>query len=318
MAKMKRRVKTHPLDQSPLYKLKSRAKLASLLGFNLKEIEDLANNPNNYTVFFISKGIKKSRQIEKPRPKLEATHRKLFNWLRSIEHPEYLHSGIRGRSYITNAKAHVGAERVVTLDIKKFFPSTLSWHVYGFFREVMLCSEDVSAVLSKLCTTDGHVPTGSCLSQEIAYWAHCRMFDEINSLAQELGLIMTCYVDDITISGRRANTLSLHKTRGLLLRHSLTSHPDKERVYDFRRPSSVTGCIVTTEGTLLPNAKHKAIHDKLKTIIELDDSEPKVKMLDSVIGMSVAASQADPRMEMIKKLLIQKRIHVRQVITENS
>lgn len=309
------RVKTYPVSQSPLFKLKSRGKLARLLDCNRRDLEKLANRSDNYTVFTKMSNIRTPRVIEKPRPRLEAIHRKIFNWLRSIEHPPYLHSGVQGRSYITNAKAHVGAARMFTLDIRKFFPSTKGQHVYEFFNAVMLCSPDVSAVLTKLCTVNGHVPTGSCVSQEIAFWAHCRMFDAMYALAQTLGLKMTCYVDDITISGHRANKSSLHTVRSLLVKRSLASHPQKERTYYYRRPGLVTGTIVGAEGLFLPNSKHEQLHEKLDAIQAMGDDQGKLTMIVSAIGMVVAASQLDGRVTPRLRALVQERRRVQRVLS---
>lgn len=308
MPTRKNPLKFYPLNQSILYKLKSRSKLAKLFDLPLKDLEGLAKRTNNYNVFPINNGKGKSRQVEVPKNRLKVIHYKLFKLLQRIEPPPYLHSGIKGRSYITNAKVHVGCSRCITLDIKKFFPSTLGWHIFEFFRDVMQCSSDVAGLLTSICTFDNHVPTGSCLSQTIAFYAHYKMFEEIYSLTRDLGLTETCYVDDIAISGDKANRSTLYKVRGILKRRGLDSPRKKERVYEIGYPKIITGSVVVQDGLRLPNRKHKLIHDEVEQLMKIDDAMDKVGKLDTIIGRAVAASQSDPSfVQRVEKLRKEKK-----------
>ena len=293
MAKISSKHKTYPLNQSPLYKLQTRRRLAGLFDMSVAELERLAKRPDNYRIFTIGKNTNKPRQVEEPKPHLERIHRRIFNLLRRIEPPEYLHSGIKGRSYITNAKEHIGSDKAITLDIRKFFPSTLGWHVFEFFHNVLQCSRDVAGLLTKLSTCDDHVPTGSCLSQVIAFYAHYEMFEEIYNLTSSKGLTMTCYVDDIAISGKNANKAVLHEIRSILKRRGLKSHPEKESVFRKGVPKEVTGSIVVENGLKLPNKKHQKIHKEITSILKMDDTKDKLDLINITMGRLIAASQSD-------------------------
>jgi len=155
MATRKNKRNSYPLNQCPLFKLKSKKKLADILGMSVQEIESLVKREDNYRVFFINKANGKPRKIEEPKPHLERIHRRLFNLLSRIKAPEYLHSGVVNRSYISNAAAHLNADTALTLDIEGFFPSTLGWHVFEFFELVMQCSRDVSGLITRLSTVAG-------------------------------------------------------------------------------------------------------------------------------------------------------------------
>lgn len=293
MASTTSKRKFYSIDQSPLYKLQTRRKLASLFDLSVNELENLVKRPDNYRVFTIGKDKGKPRQVEEPKPRLERIHRRLFNLLRKIEPPEYLHSGIKGKSYITNAIAHVGSDTLITLDIQKFFPSTLGWHVFEFFHSVLHCSRDVAGLLTKISTCHNHVPTGSCLSQVIAFYAHYEMFEEIYALTSSRGLTMTCYVDDLAISGKNANKAVLHEIKGILNKRGLKSHPKKESVFRSGVPKEITGSIVVDDGLKLPNRKHQQIHDEIISISKLDDSKEKLVLLNITMGRLIAASQSD-------------------------
>lgn len=318
MATVPSKRKTYLLNQSPLYKLKSRRKLAELFGLTLKELESLANRQNNYRVFTIGKAANKPRQIQEPKPRVERLHRRLFNLLKRIESPTYLHSGIKGKSYITNAKEHIGADTLIALDIRKFFPSTLGWHVFEFYNEVMLCSKDVAGILTKISTYDNHIPTGSCLSQILAFYAHYRMFEEMNLYVKSVGLTMTCYVDDIAVSGDNANGSVLYHVRGILKRHGLVSHPRKEKIYRKGFPQEVTGSIVVIDGLRLPNRKHKTIHREIDLLLQQNDSEAKLKLLNVVVGRTVAASQSDSTLSTKMVALAQEKSRIKKILQNNT
>ena len=311
-----RTFKRYPKEDSPLYKLSNRRKLGSLLKTNAKDLERSIYRSDNYRIYSINKNTSKSRLIEEPKSQLKLLHHRLFTLLQRIESPDYLHSGIKGKSYITNANAHIGAKRLLKLDIQRFYPSTRQWHVYKFFLNTMKCSSDVAGNLANLSTCNSHVPTGSCLSQIIAFYAHMEMFSEIYNLASERNLTMTCYVDDITISGESVNRHLLFSIRGILKKNGLRSHPRKERIYLIGIPREVTGSIVTENRLLLPNRKHKEIHEINKSLKNYPDDATKLAVIEALVGKIVAATQVDSRHLCRLNSLKQERNRISQSIKQ--
>ena len=317
MAKTENQRKSYALDQSPLYKLRSRRKLAALFDMSVNDLERLAKRSDNYRKFTIGKNSNKPRKVEEPKPRLERLHRRLFNLLVRIDPPAYLHSGIKGKSYITNAREHIGSETLITLDIRNYFPSTLGWHVFDFYHDIMCCSRDVAGVLTTICTCDNHVPTGSCLSQIIAFYAHYRMFEEIYGLTSSRGLTMTCYVDDITVSGKNASQAILYQVRGILKKRGLASHPKKERVFGKNQPKEVTGSIVVQDDLRLPNRKHKKIYEEINQLLRQDDTREKVKMIGVTLGRAIAASQSDIILGRRVAALVQEKNRVVKLVEKS-
>lgn len=287
--------RSYTLRQSPLYRLRSRRKLSSLFGLSATDFEHLIRREDNYRIFAVQKSGNKRRQVETPKPKIERLHRRLFQLLQRITPPPYLFSGVKGRSYIDNALQHIGQPRILTIDIERFFPSTKGWHVYAFFAETMDCSPDVSELLTALSVCNGHVPTGSCLSQMIAFYAHHEMFQQLAQLAESRSLVFTAYVDDLTFSGHRANRSLVYEVRGVLKRRGLRSSTTKERLYDIGYPAEVTGSIVTETGLRLPNRKHHEIAIRLLELLQLPDAPLKQQVLTKLLGKVIAAQQTDPR-----------------------
>lgn len=295
--------KTYALDQCPLYKLASRKRLAQdIFNVDLSFLERLAANEGNFRVFTIRQG-EKDRQVEVPKVVLERLHRRLFNLFERIEKPGYLHSGVRGRSYISNAKVHIGAVPLVKLDIKKFYPSVDGARVSRFFTDAMRCSPDVAALLTRLCTFENHVPTGSCVSQLLAFYAAKPLFDELHTLAADAGVRDSCYVDDLTWSGHAATPAFLWEAKQVVHRHGFAHHKDRCFAADDRK--LVTGVMLDGDRiAVLPSKEF----DLWRNIQALGGFEPqdRIVAVNSLIGTAVAAGQIEARF--LRRLLRLRRV----------
>lgn len=284
-------MKSYALNQCPLFKMMSKRKLASLLGFDASVLQTLANRTTNYHCFDIAQGEKK-RRIEVPKRALERVHRRLFTFLERIEKPEYLHSGRKKRSYITNAQVHVGLAPMVKLDLKKFYPSVAFSRVYRFFHDALLCSSDVSGLLTKLCTVDKHLPTGSCISQLLAFFSAKPMFDELHEHAVKYGNRDSFYVDDLTWSGVNATPSFLWAAKQIVHRHGFQYH--KDRSYGTAEDKVVTGVLIS-QGRLAVQRSRE--HELWVSINALGSQEPlaRLKAIGSLIGKVVANGQIEKR-----------------------
>lgn len=286
----------YPLDQSPLYHCRSRKRLAALLGESLSTLEDLAAGDSEYTVFPVQlRG--KSRVIQKPVGRRERVHLRLFHLLRRIQPPEYLHSGIVGRSNVTNARSHIGHHPLHKLDIKAFYESTNRGHVYHAFRNIMQCSPDVAGLLAGLGTYQDHVPTGSPVSQQLAFWGLRPVLDSFAELCADRNVTLSVYVDDITISGNAASQGLLFELKHLLSARGLAYH--KETSYRAKQPKIVTGVVVTQDSIRVRNRHHKRIYED---IYHLTGEEPHlydIEALERLRGYIAAAAQIDPSIKVV-------------------
>lgn len=293
MAQRKSETK-YDITQSPLYKLRSKKKLASLL--NLSSAADLiriSHLEHPYRKFSIMiKG--KPRLVEVPSRQLQPIHNRLFALLKRVQLPEYLHSGIKGRSYLSNAKAHMGKKVACTLDIKKFYPSVTRAKVAAFFRNTMKCEPDIAAILAGITTCDGHIPTGSALSQVLAYLACKEMFDTLLEVGLDAKLNMTCYVDDLTFSGEKITKKWIHDCiKPIIAKFGMKSHKDK--YFGVGQVKEITGVIVDGDTVKVCNRMHKSIHDLLMNISETEDAHQLNELYDKLIGKLSAAGQIAER-----------------------
>lgn len=298
----------YQIDQSPLYKLCNKRKLASLFGVTLPELKALLERSDNYRVFSIHQDNGKARRVETPKPILERIHRRLFVLISRIEPPSYLHSGVKGRSYVTNAKSHCGYSSLYKLDIEKYYPSTKGWHVFQFFREHLKCSPDAAGLLTKICLVEDHIPTGSPLSQALAFYSHINMFEELNTLANKHDLVMTCYVDDISFSGNSISQEFKYLARQALKRRGLNSKSEKEKVFFNDKPRVVTGVVVAKDGVRIASKQHHKLKQDMRALKAQQKNSDEWKSLYAKIqGRLISSSQVTPRIR--NKVSVLHAIH---------
>ena len=164
-----------------------------------------------YVSFPIPKASGETRTITAPRMTLRKIQRRILHELLSkLPTHNAAHGFVKKRSVVTNAKPHEGAQLVVKLDLKDFFP-TISYHRvrgllcgYGFAQEVA----DVLAGLTthRQVLSDGYVvwpgvlPQGAPTSPVLANLI-CRQLDSrLSGLAKRMGARYTRYADDLTFS----------------------------------------------------------------------------------------------------------------------
>ncbi|OWY29510.1 RNA-dependent DNA polymerase [Herbaspirillum robiniae] len=254
-----------------------KGKLAELLGIDLDCLDRLLN-PKSYRVWMTETG----REIQQPIGWLESVHKRISDLLSRIDLPEYVFSQ-KGRSYVDNARQHIGPHLLAKTDISKFYPSTTHYMVWNMFVTEFRCAKDVAGILADICCYKQHLPTGSPLGGRVAFFAALPMFDEIARLASSAGNRMTLYVDDVTVSGPGATKEFLAKVRGVIRRHGFKTKEKKSKTFAPYSAKTVTGVIVSNEQVLLPNSRHKKIWT-LKQEIRTANKDERAKMLRALKG----------------------------------
>jgi hypothetical protein len=117
------------------------------------------------------------------------------------------------------------------------------------------------------------------------------MFDEIEKLAMTHGLKMSCYVDDITMSGVNATNAVLFEARGIIRRHGLKSH--KTRTFAPRDPKVITGVCITSSGLRVPNKLHLKIKQSFDVLATAKTAKARQKALSPLLGCLEAAGQIE-------------------------
>lgn len=284
--------KSYPLQDSVFYKLSNKKRLANLLSSTPQELKMLAGN-DNYQCFTQTKNGKK-RLIQEPLPRLDIIHTRVASLLCRIETIDGLHSGKKGKSNISNARAHVGlGKKVITADIKSFFPTTTRLNVFDFFYNTMRCSPDIADLLSKMLTYDEHVPTGSRISMPLAYFANKKMFDEIESAANDCGATMTIFVDDLTFSGTTLKRSFIGRLETIAKKYGHKIHPSKSRFYGANEVKLITGAAVKGND-ISPRNKHlKLLRSELSEWLKCAQKDE--KLTNRVLGRMTFIGSIDAR-----------------------
>lgn len=281
-------VKALKLEDCHLYAVASPADLARRLGTSVSTLESLANADDGYKLWTNKDG----REVEEPRPELQRLHAKAHRYLSRVKVPDFLHSPVKHRSYVTNAKAHTIGGPSVKIDIRKFFQSVPKAAVRRFFREDMRCKGDVAEILAKLLTFNGHLPTGSSSSPILAYYGCRRMFDEIAAFAEVNGLTVTCYVDDITVTGFGNLGRTVRELQVIIARAGLRSH--KVKMFPAGRAKIITGVVVDGPLVKLPNKRHRAIAMKFDELDAALTPEEKLGVLNRLVSSLHEAGMIEP------------------------
>lgn len=302
-------IKSYPIEDSFLFRLRNRRKLEEHLNIPSGYLKKKnITNRIRYQQFDTNKG----RHIENPNNQLKLIHRRLMKLLQRIETPEFLKSGKRGCSHIKNASVHVLNEYVLTVDIKSFYPSCRQNHIFQMFKKTFKMSDDIAGALTRLVTINGHLPTGSPVSQILAYWTYNEMFDEIMKRCEKDNITFSLYVDDMTFSSSDALSMEfLNDIKRIVRSYQLTLKESKEKYYKSTDFKLVTGVAIAPK-------KMMKVSNKLrnKVMIQYEavrsgDIEVNEKTLQKLIGLLSSARQVEPNIfPTIKKYIDELKCEV--------
>ncbi len=231
--------------------------------------------------------------ITAPVFRLKQCQKKIFSFLRWVERPDWLMSSEKGKNYVTNAKAHVENSYCLTIDINKFYDNCMRDAVYQFFNKKLECAPDISKILTDFATYDGGLPTGTPVSQILAYYSYEKMFKEIKDIAELYKTTFTLYVDDMTFSSNEwfsAKRL-IYDVRKCLNKYGHSLRERKTRFYSKNKPKLVTGVIITTGNKIaIPNGKRKQI---MEGLAPLNDGSIDFLQARRLVGRLLAAQQIE-------------------------
>lgn len=299
-----------------LYRQSSKAYVIKLLKIPTKDYLKQNYIAQNISPYIATKP--KPRLIEAPSYSLKLIQRIIKKELSKIEVPYNIFSGIKGKSYIDNAKIHKDNQYLFKIDLSAFFPCITRETVYNFFYNDLMMTPDIAKIFTNLTTVDltlckikdlesvekfiqtkgiktsNHLISGSPSSQILSYLVNHNMFDEIQYFCDCNGITMSVYVDDVTFSSR--NRIS-HKQKeiiyNIISKYIYKLSRNKIKYYTSRCPKSVTGAIITPDGELrIPN------HLSLKVVNELSYYKRNLNDTDSLKrlrGLVIASRQCEPK-----------------------
>lgn len=286
-----------------LYKIKRKRDL-----FILLHIDENKLNEELYKYKVCIKD--KKRLLEKPSEELKKIQRNILYKLYQLDFPQYVFSGIKGRSAFGNAIYHINCKYMLKLDMSKFFPNTHRNNIYEFFKDKLKMSSDVSSICTDIGTVNyekedveidyevydflkrkkikntNHLPSGTPTSQILSYLANIDMFDKIIEYTKKHKLQCSIYVDDITISSsnRYITKKEESEIKRIIKKHKHNLSKEKTIRYSVNEFKKVTGFVIDPNNRLvIPNKIKSKIKNQTKFIRkkELDEQRK-----NSIIGLT--------------------------------
>ena len=256
--------KSYAFDQCVLYKVGSKKRLARVLEVDTRNLLRLSSDDGNFEVFELEAQVceftgvtRKARWVQNPVSDLKAIMSRIAKLLSRIQSPDYCHGATPGRSYRSNAHAHVSARAVATFDLKDFFPSTTAQQVFRFFHTELQCAPDVAGLLTDLCTYKRALPTGAPSSPILAYWVNRGLFEALDRRGKTLNLKLSIYVDDITLSGDAIPRSLADQVEGIVESHGHKLSGHKTRIFRPGFPKHVTGVVIADGKLRVPHARFR-------------------------------------------------------------
>lgn len=276
--------------------------LSLLVGYDVKYILKASNsNGPFYRTYEIPKRNGGLRKIDEPLPSLKSIQRWILDEILShVKISEHAHAFAGNCSIVRNAKPHLRAKKILSLDIQNFFGTIDYPRVYKLFIRLGYNSV-VATTLSHLVTFRGVLPQGAPTSPAISNIVALKMDRRFSAYAKKLKLEYTRYADDITFSGEFANGTVISFVRKVVEEEGFKLNEAKTRAMGRHQAQEVTG-IVTNVKLQVPRQLRRKLRQIAYHISKygLDDhlrktGELRANYISHVLGLASHVLHANPQ-----------------------
>jgi len=262
--------------------------LARMLGIPRSHLEKVAAEINSHYSEWpkTNRRTGKVRIIRSPSDELKSIQtriaKRLFN---AIDFGPEIQGGVRGKSPKSNAKVHLGRKCVVTIDVRKFYPSIRHAVVYRMLRTEFGYGRDVAALVTRLVTHDGQLPQGAPTSTVIANALLRLPVDKpLAAEATRSGIAYTRFIDDIGASGPDPRMLINLAARQLSKRQLSISRNDKLKIMPNSRPQEITGLLVNGRKPSLSKKRRDRVRAAIHEMKSLREGQQRADAIRSILG----------------------------------
>jgi len=303
--------------------------LATGMGVTLPQLRWLSfhrdvTEHSHYHIWHIPKRDGSKRTITAPKPELKAAQRWLLQHVyEKLPVHHAAHGFLAARSIVSNAQKHAGADVIVKIDVKDFFPTITFRRVKGLLRKGGL-PEGVATVCALIATEPPRetvtfrgktlyvaqgpraLPQGAPTSPAITNAICVRLDRRLAGLAKQLGFTYTRYADDLTFSYAKKNKTErapvgalLHGANLILASEGFRVHHKKTAVMRAGMTQRVTGMVVNKAGEGIPTARvpRETIRRLKAAIFNREKGRPSKgdETLEELKGMAAFVNMADPK-----------------------
>ena len=259
----------------------------------------------------------RGRLVEAPDKELKRIQSRIKKELAKMNYPDYVFSGVKGRSYVDNARLHIGKHHLYKIDLTAFFPSISREKVFYFFKNKLSMSPNIAKILTNFTTvnldtagikhreeidrflkmkgikTRNHLITGAPTSPILSYLVNQDMFEKLNMLSSKNGIKMTVYVDDIVFSSpNRISKYFICMIENIIGSQHYKLSKKKSKSHTRYYPKRVTGVIIDKQGNIcIANSISRKIINRCN---QLKANPYNVKCRRELRGLVEAARQVAP------------------------
>lgn len=232
------------------------------MGYTVDQVLDLGSavaHGKAYEVRHIPKRHGGHRRIYKPGVELHSflrlAAREMEGLLAYESHPAAF-GYTPGRSILQHAANHLGKSVVLSVDIRRFFPSIDRERMEPVLR-ANGCSAELVDLLMNVLMIDDRLPTGFSTSPYLSNLAFESTDDDLSALADIAGITYSRFADDLTFSGEGIDDAFLESVRSVVGRHKWELKDSKTRFMRRGGPQYVTGLYVGESEPHLPRRVKK-------------------------------------------------------------
>jgi RNA-directed DNA polymerase len=183
--------------------INNKEKLFELLSTTEAKFLNITNNiSSQYYSFKRKKSNGKSRDITAPYDELKIMQKKIKIYLQSrITFPSFIHGGVKKRSQKSNAYRHVSQPFLFCTDLEEYYPSIIPEMVKKSLMDYGM-NEQVSVLISSLCTVNGCLPQGAPTSTIIANLVFLPTNWRIFKYCRRYKINYSSFIDDLSGSSK--------------------------------------------------------------------------------------------------------------------
>jgi RNA-directed DNA polymerase len=258
-----------------------------------------------YKTFEIPKKSGGKRLICQPSKKLKGLQSWiLVNILNNIQVSPSCKGFRKGSSTLDNALPHIGANTILNLDLKDFFPTVTTKQVYNVFKTIGY-NKLIATVFTNICTYKEMLPQGSPCSPMVANLTAWTLDLRIQGYVGKRGISYTRYADDLSFSGLNPSKVVkiIPMIKTIIDDENFVVNHKKTRIASSARAKIVTGLIVNEDSVGIGKQKFKDLRAKIHHLT-LPAEQTNEKLLYHVGGwLSYLNSVDKERLKKAKKYI---------------
>jgi len=258
-----------------------------------------------YKKYEIPKKSGGKRTICQPSKKLKGLQSWiLVNILNKIQVSPSCKGFRKGSTTLDNAVPHIGANTILNLDLKDFFPTVTKMQVYNVFKTIGY-NKLIATVFTNICTFNNMLPQGGPCSPMLANLTTWTLDLRIQGYVGKRGISYTRYADDLSFSGLNPSKVVkiIPMIKTIIDDENFVVNHKKTRIASSARAKIVTGLVVNEDSVGIGKQKFKVLRAKIHHLT-LPAEQKNEKLLYHVGGwLSYLNSVDKDRLKKAKKYI---------------